>query len=39
MRQAQILALGQQFGELGERGDRGHVVQDQCHWWVEPTVG
>lgn len=31
--------LGQEFRELGDRGDGGHVVQHQGEWWVEPTVG
>lgn len=37
-REAQVLAGRQEFGQPGQRRHRGHVVQDQRHWWVEPTV-
>lgn len=33
------LAGRQELRELGKRGHGSHVVEDERHWWVEPTVG
>jgi hypothetical protein len=36
---ARASARGQEVRELGERGHRCHVVQDEGQWWVEATGG
>lgn len=34
-----VLAGRQQLRELGKRSHGRDVVEDERHWWVEPTVG
>ena len=36
---ARARARGEEVRELGERGHRCHVVQDEGEWWVEATGG
>lgn len=38
-RQALVLAACQQLREPGKGSHCGDVVEDERHWWVEPTVG